>query len=101
MPYISTKRRKINGIIYDRGEPVNVSALPPHKLGSLVRLGLLVQADRAIEANIDVGDDPVEAPTEALCPHCGDGPFKRVETHIARIHPDVDDDDEDAGEEQE
>lgn len=113
MPYIATRAKTIAGRPYQRGELVDTTSLPLPKLATLVRVGYIVQADRAdemaVQPIISSAPEPViEAPepvieveaTEEvgeLCPTCGAGPFTNLRLHISRMHESLDDDDEEEG----
>lgn len=77
---------KLLGKVYRLDDPVDVGELPTRKIGSLVRLGLLVpQMDTPVtKSAVAVAEKPVGD----LCPVCGAGPFKNVAMHTSRIHKD-------------
>ena len=84
------------GKTYKLGDPVDISEVPLRKVGSLARLGLIVQSVT------EVPETPVEVTAEAegtaeveaqpddnsgdLCPLCGEGPFMNMKIHTARMH---------------
>ena len=82
MPYIATKSRLIAGQDCARGQVVDTSALTVAKLASLIRVGLLVQADQAPSVGVTL------APSEEseLCPLCDGGPYRRLDLHMNRAH---------------
>ena len=80
MPYIAARPRLIGGTVYERGQMVDTSAFSIAKLGSMIRAGLLIQADEAEFAGVQVIADP------NVCPVCDEGPFKRLAQHITRTH---------------
>ncbi|MDX1744986.1 MAG: hypothetical protein R3324_03535 [Halobacteriales archaeon] len=69
MPYVATKKVKVAGTQYQRGDLVDTSALSMSKVATLNRVGLLIQSDQAASAGVErTADDPGPAPAEAAAP---------------------------------
>lgn len=99
--FCTGKSMTLSGQPFDRGQIVPdsvLSAIPPHRLGSLVRTGLLLESREAVpEATDEVSTagvvestvEPVEAVSEDMCPQCGEGPFVRLARHITAKHEEL------------
>lgn len=81
MPYRSNKTQTLAGHDLGRGDLIPadvVAAIPPHRWGSLVRVGLVFE-DLTVPA-------PPPAVVGEMCPICGEGPFARLARHTTAKH---------------
>lgn len=80
---------KLAGKLYRLGDPVDLTNVPIRKIGSLARLGLLVEKP-AVEVpesqQSSVKLDDRVAGSDDLCAICGAGPFRNMKMHVSKMH---------------
>lgn len=96
--FCTGKSMTLSGQAFDRGQVVPdavLSTIPPHRLGSLVRTGLLLESREAVPeaadevSTVGVVESTVEPAPEGMCPQCGEGPFVRLARHITAKHEEL------------